>query len=646
MRPDRAASAGPSFAEAEKSPRSQRNRPAGGSRSRGQCAIRMFLTQTKFRCHHGLVEMRRSIQLVWHGSGPWAIASLLIGAALAVLPLAGLYLLKLMIDAILPGMGHGFRPGVWHSLPALIGCALLVQLANAACKSFGQLVQEAQAAQVTEYMQDLLHRKSAEVELEYYETPAFKNTFHRAQQEAPYRPTRIVQGLAQLTQSGLSLLGLSGLLIFSIHWAVGAAVAVAALPALWVRFSQTRRMFDWQVERTPFERQLEYYNWMLTGSYHAKENRLFGLGVILKERAAQIRKELNRKHLTFARQKATGEFFTQSSAGLATFGAFGLLAYRATTGVISIGELVMVYQAFQRGLTYFQEFLSALANFYENKLFVRNVFDFLDWKAGLAEPAQPFSIPRPIQKGIRFENVGFHYRDSARACLENVSITIEPGQVVALVGENGTGKSTLIKLLCRMYDPTRGRITIDGIDIRRFKKEELRRAISVVFQDFVRYELPVRDNIWFGNVNLPATDQAIIRSATAAGADHFIRKLKQGYESTLGTLFEGGEELSVGQWQKIALARAFLRPSELIVLDEPTSALDPKSEFEMFEKFRELAGGRSTLLISHRLSTVKMADRIYVLRGGRIVEEGAHDELVELGTDYASLYNTQAASYR
>jgi ATP-binding cassette subfamily B protein len=225
-------------------------------------------------------------------------------------------------------------------------------------------------------------------------------------------------------------------------------------------------------------------------------------------------------------------------------------------------------------------------------------------------------------------------------------LNIGPGEVVALVGENGAGKSTLIKLLCRMYDPTSGRITIDGIDIRDMKKDHLRAAISVVFQDFVQYQLSVRDNIWFGNVNLPANDDAIRRSAASAGADPHIRKLKGRYDAILGTLFDGGEELSVGQWQKIALARAFLRPSELIVLDEPTSALDPKSEFEVFEKFRELAADRSTLLISHRLSTVKMADRIYVLRGGRVVEEGTHQELVELGTDYANLYNTQAASYR
>jgi ATP-binding cassette subfamily B protein len=405
-------------------------------------------------------------------------------------------------------------------------------------------------------------------------------------------------------------------------------------------------MFEWQAERTPVERQLEYYNWMLTGSYHAKENRLFNIGHVLRSRAAQIRLGLNERRLRFAIHRASGELLTQSAGALAMFGAFGLLSLRAGTGAISIGELVMFYQAFQRGLGFFQEFLSAAASLYENNLFVRNVYAFLDMDASLPEAPHPRPMPHPFRRGVCFENVRFQYRGSNRPCLEEVSMVIGPGEVVALVGENGAGKSTLIKLLCRMYDPTGGRISIDGTDIRQFNKEELRREISLVFQDFVQYQLPARDNIWFGNISLPADHAAIVSSAKVAGADSFIRKLAAGYDTTLGNLFEGGEELSVGQWQKIALARAFLRPSQIIILDEPTSALDPKSEFEVFEKFRQLAAGRSTLLISHRLSTVKMADRIYVLNNGRIVEHGTHEELVRRGTDYADLYNTQAASYR
>ena len=594
----------------------------------------------------GLAEVGRAVHLVWQGSRGWTLASLGVSATSAFLPLLGLYLLKLIVDSLVAGASRGFGAADIRWLTSLIVGALAVQIIAALCKSFAQVVQEGQASAVTEFMQDLLHEKSLQVDLECYEAPAFKNTFQRAQQEAPYRPTRIVQGLAQMVQSGLSLLAISGLLFFSIHWAFGLILGAAAIPGLWLRFRQAKRMFHWQVERTPLEREVDYYNWMLTGSHHAKENRLFGVGSVLKERAANIRRDLNQRRLRFSLQKSAGEFLTQSAAALVMFGAFGVLAHRAALGIISVGQVVMVYQAFQRGMAFFQEFLSALASLYENKLFVRNVYAFLDQEVALPEPARPHPMPQKFRKGIRFEHVRFQYRGSDRPCLEDVCLEIEPGEVVALVGDNGAGKSTLIKLLCRMYDPTGGRITIDGTDIRQFKKSELRRAMSVVFQDFVQYQLSVRDNIWFGDVSRSQNHEAILRSARAAGADAFIRKLPRGYDSILGTLFEGGEELSVGQWQKIALARAFLRPGELIILDEPTSALDPNSEFEVFEKFRQLAAGRSTLLISHRLSTVKMADRIYVLGGGRIVEQGSHDALVELGTSYANLYNTQAASYR
>ena len=594
----------------------------------------------------GLPDMIRAIKLVWRGSPRWTLASIVLSFSQAVLPLVGLFLLKRIIDSVIAASGKTADPGAWQMVMLLIAGALLLQLLLSLCRSFSQIVQEAQVEKATEYMQDLLHQKSIEVDLEYYENPEFKNTFHRAQVEAPYRPTQIVQGLTLLTQSGLALLAVSGLLFASVHWTLAFILALAAVPGLLVRFQQSKRMFAWQMERTPVERRLEYYNWMLTGHHHAKENRLFAVGKVLKERAAELRHGLNERRLRFTIQKSKGEFVTQAAAAIFMFGTFGLLAHRAIGGAISVGVLVMVYQAFQRGMGNLQEFLSALAGLYENRLFVRNIYAFLDQKVALPEPAHPRPVPLQFQEGICFENVRFKYRDSTRPCLEDVSLTIAPGEVVAIVGDNGVGKSTLVKLLCRMYDPTAGRITIDGTDIRDFKKADLRKSVSVVFQDFVQYALSVRDNIWFGNPDLPPNDDAIIRSARAAGADAFISRLRQAYDSTLGTLFDGGEELSVGQWQKIALARAFLRPCQLIVLDEPTSALDPKAEVEVFEKFRQLAAGRATLLISHRLSTVKMADRIYVLRGGRVVEHGTHDELVELGTDYAQLYEIQAANYR
>jgi ATP-binding cassette subfamily B protein len=251
-----------------------------------------------------------------------------------------------------------------------------------------------------------------------------------------------------------------------------------------------------------------------------------------------------------------------------------------------------------------------------------------------------------MQSGIVFDHVSFQYGNTTRKGLEDITLTIKPGEVVAFVGENGAGKTTLIKLLCRLYDPTIGAITLDGIDLRNFETAAVRRSISVIFQDYAKYHLTAGENIWFGNIDLPPNHQQIVAAARNAGADEVINSLPNGYETILGQWFEAGEELSIGQWQKVALARAFLRDAQIIVLDEPTSALDAKAEEEVFQKFRQLVKGRTAILISHRLSTVKMADCIYVLENGRIVESGTHDELVQHGATYARLFETQAQHYR
>lgn len=287
-----------------------------------------------------------------------------------------------------------------------------------------------------------------------------------------------------------------------------------------------------------------------------------------------------------------------------------------------------------------------IAGLYEDNLFLSNLYEFLDLKPKVAEPLHPTPVTRPMQTGIVFDHVSFQYPTGSRKVIEDISLTIRPGEKVALVGENGAGKTTLIKLLCRLYDPTEGRITLDGVDLRQFEISALRREIGVIFQDYSRYHLTARENIWFGNINLPSDDERIVTAGRQAGADDVITSLPNGYETVIGKWFEGGEELSIGEWQKVALARAFLRDAQIIVLDEPTSSLDVKGEYEVFKKFRQLADGQAAILISHRFSTVRMADRIYVLNGGRIIENGTHDELVQLGGMYAHLFETQAQYYR
>jgi ATP-binding cassette subfamily B protein len=290
--------------------------------------------------------------------------------------------------------------------------------------------------------------------------------------------------------------------------------------------------------------------------------------------------------------------------------------------------------------------LGSLAGLYEDNLFLSNLYEFLDLKRTVIEPVQARPVPQPMQSGIVLDHVSFQYPAGTRKVFEDISLTIRPGEVVALVGENGSGKTTLIKLLCRFYDPTGGTITIDGIDLRQFETKALRREIAIIFQDYAHYHLTARENIWFGNTTLPPDHEQVMAAARRSGADDVIRALPHGYETILGKRFEHGEELSIGEWQKVALARAFMRDAQIIVLDEPTSSMDAKAEYEVFQSFRRLLSGRTAILISHRFSTVRMADCIYVLKQGSVIEGGSHEELLKRRGVYADLFEKQARSYR
>jgi ATP-binding cassette subfamily B protein len=367
---------------------------------------------------------------------------------------------------------------------------------------------------------------------------------------------------------------------------------------------------------------------------------------VFRQRYGATRADIRRQHRRFAARRSTGDLFAQSSLIIAVFGTYAFIAYRTVHGAITIGDLVMYFQAFQRGHEFLRELLGGLAGLYEDRLFLSNIYEFLDLERNVVEPRAPKAVPRPLRIGIAFENVSFRYPGTSRTVLHDITFSIEPGETVALVGDNGSGKTTLIKLLCRLYDPTSGAIRLDGIDIRELGTASLRRELGVLFQDYARYQLSARENIWLGDVDASPRDDRVVQAARRSGADAVIGGLTHGYDTTLGTWFEHAQELSIGEWQKVALARAFMREAQIVVLDEPTSALDAKAEYEVFERFRRLTHGRTAILISHRLSTVKMADRIFVLGNGRIVESGTHDELVRNGGRYEQLFELQAQPYR
>ena len=605
----------------------------------------MYIKKTIKQQIQNTLELRRAIRLVWDSSHRWMIANIFLLVLQGLLPLLSLYLLKLMLDSVVAALEMADKEAAFADVMIVVVLAGLVTLLSNLARTIGTFVSSMQGRVVADYMNDILHAKSIEVDLEYYENAQYFDTLHRAQQEAAFRPLMIVNGLAQVFQNMISLAGTLWLLL-AFHWVIGLILLVAVVPGMVVRLNFSRIMYALQRQYTSEDRRSWYFKNLMTGAEYAKEVRIFGLGPIFMQQYQELRLMLRGVKTRIDFQRSSAEFVVQIVSTIAVFGSYAFVAYSAVIGAITLGSLMMYYQAFQRGQGFLQNLLGSLASLYENNLFISDLYEFLDVQRQVIDAEHPQPVPQPMRQGIVIENINFQYPNTTRKTLEDISLTIRPGEVIALVGANGSGKTTLVKLLCRLYDPTAGRITIDGIDLSDFSIHALRQQISIIFQDYAKYNLTAKENIGFGNTEAWADLDKIMTAAQHAGAHEVITKLPGGYDTVLGKLFDHGEELSIGQWQKVALARAFLRDSQLIVLDEPTSAMDPKAEYEVFKSFRQLLDGRSAILISHRLSTVRMADRIYVLQDGHIIESGSHDELVYRDGTYAHLFETQAKNYR
>ena len=591
------------------------------------------------------LSLQRALQLVWQSAPQWTIASVAFVFVQGLLPLLTVLLLKFVVDAVTTAIAAPHQDVAFRPVLLVISLAAGIAVFSNVCRVLAGLVNEAQAQAVTDHVMELLHAKSATVDLAYYESPDFYDALHRAQEQAPFRPPRIVRGLVQAGQSTLSLLAMAALLS-SFDPAVAFVLCAAAVPGVLVRLRFSNRVYKFERDRTQAERRSWYYHWLLVSDTTAKELRLFGLSSLFRHRYRQLRQELRKGQLQVSTARSRSELVAQMLGTLAVFGCCGLIAFRAVQGVITIGDFVMYFQAFQRGQAFLQELLRSLADLYEDNLFLTNLYEFLDLPPKVIDSREAKQFPRIMREGIVFDHVGFRYRSETKHALKDISLSIRPGEHIALVGENGSGKTTLAKLLCRFYDPWEGAIMVDGVDLREFSMVDLRRQMSVILQDYVRYHLPVRENIWLGNTALEPCDQRIAAAARRSGVDEVVTRLPQGFDTILGNWFERGEELSVGEWQKLALARAFLRDAQILVLDEPSSALDANAEAEIFERFQELAAGRIAILISHRFSTVRHADCIYVMEKGRIIESGAHELLMRRGGRYAQMFELQARSYR
>ena len=584
------------------------------------------------------------LKIIWKSASGLTIATMVLIAILNILPLCNLYLTKVIIDTISAVASQTQKPSL-NEIVTPIAFFSAITLITILCNFLDEIVSTAQYEKLDIYMNEMINAKSAEVDLEFYENSQYQDTLQRAQDDGYDRPVEVLDLLMSLFEYAISLTAMTGFLL-SLHWAIPIFLLIAAIPSGFIKIKYAHINYNWQRRRTQMQRQSYYLSSLLTGETSAKEIRLFNLGNLFQNRFSKIRVKLYKEKIAIAFKQSVTSFGNQIVLSILMLVVYSFIIYRAFQGIITVGDLVIYYEAINRARDAFSGLINSISNLYKNNLFLSNLFEFLDLQPTIVEPPQPLLVPKPMKQGIVFDKVNFQYGTTTRQALKNINLTIKPGETVALVGENGSGKTTLIKLLCRLYDPTEGNITIDGIDIHDFEIADLRKQISVIFQDYVKYDLTARENIWLGNIEVSPDENEIYKAASKSGADKVIQSLPYKYDTVLGKLFDEGEQLSIGQWQKIALARAFLRDSQVIILDEPSSALDPKAEYKIFQQFRQLLQDRTAIFISHRLSTVTMADWIYVLEQGSIIESGTHKQLLRLGGTYARMFETQAQNYR
>lgn len=582
--------------------------------------------------------------IVWTAAPRWTLiwGGLLVMQGL--LPVAAVSMTRRLVDSLVATLNAG---GTWQSVqPALVLAALMaaIMLLTELVRSATRWVLTVHTECVQDHVNALIHRQSMAVDLAFYESPEYYDQLHRACSEAAYRPASLLESSGNLFHNSLALVALSVVLIPYGAW-IPVSLLLSALPALYVTVRANLRQHQWRQRTTADERRTWYYDWLLTSDEAAAEMRFFELGSYFQSAYQTVRRQLRRERLQLAKEQGLAEMGAGATTLLLTGVVLAWVAWHTVQGLLTLGELALFYQAFHQGQRFLRTLLGHVGHLYTNSLFLGNLFAFLDLKPRLLSPQHSLPVSGDVQQGVRFSQVTFRYPGSQHAALENFSLTIPAGQIVAIVGPNGSGKSTLVKLLCRLYDPDAGQITLDDVDLRCMRLEELRQLITVVFQTPVHYNASAADNIALGDVAAAPSRAAIAHAARVAGADTPIADLPQGYDSLLGKWFTGGAELSVGEWQRLALARAFLRPAPLIVLDEPTSAMDPWAEADWLRNFREFAATRTALIITHRFTTAMHADYIHVMHHSGIVESGSHEELLALDGHYAAAWAAQVFSH-
>jgi ATP-binding cassette subfamily B protein len=581
------------------------------------------------------------LRIVWDSGRGVVAGGLTCRISAALLPLLMLSVSKRIFDGIqLRFSGQPLPELFWWFVATEFLLAGLAGVLGRAIGYFDALL----ADRFTRYTSIRVIEHASRLDLSAYEDPVFYDKLERARVQATDR-IAMIQAMGALIQQVIVAVSLSASVFWFSPWLL-LILVLAVTPAFLGESHFAFLGYSLNISQTPMRRQLDYLRVLGASKESAKELKLFGLSPFVTGEYTRISNDIYDQNVKLAgRRLRTGALLSLISTS-GYYGTYAYVIYRTVIGDLSLGTLQFLAGALAGASNNISTIFSTFSSIADQSLFLTDLVEFFKVSPTVRSKPGALPAPRPIREGFVFENVSFTYPGTQRPVLDRLNLRIEPGQRIALVGENGQGKTTIVKLITRLYDPTDGRILIDGVDLREYDIEDLHREIGVIFQDFMRYEMSARQNIAVGRLESAALDGGVEHAAAKSLADAVIRRLPRGYEQLLGRRFEGGVDLSGGEWQKIALARAYLRDAQLLILDEPTAALDARSEFEVFRRFAELTEGKMALLISHRFSTVRMADRILVLENGRVEEEGTHSQLMNLGGRYAAMFEMQASSYR